>query len=43
MLMQADFIMSLCELMIASQGNPLRPIERSFLDCMTRQLHAAQG
>ena len=32
MLMQADFIMSLCELMIASQGNPLRPIERSLID-----------
>ena len=32
MLMQADFIMSQCELMMANQGNTLMPIERSLLD-----------
>jgi hypothetical protein len=28
---------------IGIRDRALRPIERSFLDCMTRQLHAAQG
>ena len=28
---------------IGIRDRALRPIERSFLDCMTRQLHASQG
>ena len=32
MLMQADFLLSQCELMMASYGNPLMPIEKSLID-----------
>ena len=32
MLRQADFLLSQCELMMASYGNPLMPIEKSLID-----------